>query len=298
MAKNQLIYKEVELKSAAHPMDSAVADMTKDGRLIRKRQNALMISKEECERLGRPDIWKLHLDRGRRWEGLAYSEKRRLTSQLHIRKRAIYDKKAVVTRTPTSVREGMHSPAYLEWEYLRTTYLSRFLVFDRNTLARLAIEHGAVIAVTDMEDARIDNHVSRWLKVGKIVKVLPRLYQAKEFLTWNEGRDRYARPFLPETKEWITEWIFHAAEKQVNNPSSHFTTRDIIDHFEELADKDDPWARQHLPLQFGLNTVSSRLREYIKAGYIENVGSREKRITDSLLEFFKPLSLKGNNHGS
>jgi hypothetical protein len=279
-------------KSTAHPMDQVVANMVKDGRLIRASGNHYMLSKDTCERLEMPEAWDIHLARGQRWEGLFYTSRQVPWDQVMVHRRAVLDDRAGTHATiwmPHSTLKGKRHPNEPMWDSIYAG-LAEFLMFDRATLAEVAMNEVA-LGLTDPADPRIDTHLARWHDTGKIIKVLPRLYRSKQFEAFDRNRENFERPQRRRTGDWMIEWLMYWAPLQAATPDgveSYFTNKSIREFYETEAD--EAWVSEYLPDGLLKLTITSRLANYKKRGFLENTAhERRYRIAPELMRLLSPL---------
>lgn len=264
----------------SHPMDTYLTRMVRDGRMIRKSSGRYMLSREECVRLEFEEAWDIHLKRGARWEGLVYDTKKISASLIDRRRRMVREDDMLVVRTPQGLHESYKHPNQIGWSEVYKA-LEKYIYFDVKTIQTLA--SGYVIGSADAAAGR---KLSRWLKSGKVRKVLPHLYQSAGFDKWNKERERLQRPFVIETNSWLIEWIAHFATSQHKNPDLGFTARTILAYYEEDAPED--WVSNHLPDRLLTGTVATALVKYVKDGYLKKVGVGYQ-LSQNTMELFLPL---------
>ena len=274
----------------SHPMDQFITRMVKDGRLIRKAKNRYMLSRDECKRLDLPEVWEVHTARGARWEQLFYEEQHVLRSELGGKKKKWqYESEEVVLMRPKSLIEGKRHVNEPLWD---ETYrqLEHYLYFDRHVVYSIAKDQGLdlsnVLVVT--------NHLSRWLKMGKVKKVLPSFYQSSQFDMWNRTKRGKMKPKVPDADSWFVMWLKHWCFVQVKNPDTYFTAISVYEHFNEDADEVlERWVDKHYPNGLARATIAAMLTTYKKKGYlVAKPGRVGYRASADMITLFSPLWIK------
>lgn len=277
-----------EHRSYNHPMDQFVTRMVKDGRMIRKSINRYMLSRDECKRLELPEVWEVHTARGARWEQLFYEEQHVLRSELGGKKKKWqYESNEVVLMRPKSLIEGKRHVNEPIWD---ETYrqLEQYLYFDRHVVLSIVRDQG----LEDANEGNVTNHLSRWLKYGKVKKVLPSLYQSAQFDQWNRMKRGKRKPKVPDTETWFLMWLRHWCFIQVKNPNTYFTAVSVYEYFNVEEDEVlERWVNKHYPDGLAQTTISTMLTGYRKQGYIVKAPIGYRASAD-IVTLFSPLWLK------
>lgn len=280
--------------SYSHPMDQFITRMVKDGRLIRKSKNRYMLTRSECKRLEIPEAWDIHTTRGGRWEHLHYTEQRVLRRVLGGKSKRKHEDdegplNEVVLMVPKSLIEGKRHKNEPLWD---ETYrqLEHYLYFDRHVVFSIAKEQGL-----DLTDVNIvTNHLSRWVKYGKVKKVLPSLYQSSQFDIWNRTKRGKRKPKLPDADSWFVKWLQHWCLVQVKDSQSYFTAITVYEHFNVDADEVlERWMEKHYPNGLARESIGAMLTAYKKKGYlVAKSGRIGYRASADMITLFSPLWIK------
>lgn len=271
----------------SHPMDTYVDRMSKDGRLIRKSSNRLMLSMDMCLELERPDAWKVHMARGQRWEGLIYSEHKVKASDVVTNKRQVRNSDILTIMRPNATLAGIRHPNQIAWDGLYEE-VTNYLLFDRDILYELARQPERYLSITSPH--AVSAHISRWLRDGRIIRVLPNIYQSTKFAAWNHNREKYQRPILFESPSWMLEWMRYWAPYQgrmeANGVTVSFNAKTISDYFD--TEKDTAWVHKFMPNGLSQMAINARLTNYRKNGYLA-YHERKLKFAPAVVDLFRPM---------
>lgn len=275
----------------SHPMDAHITRMVRDGRLIRKSQGRYMVSKGECARVELKEVWDLHLQRGFKWEGLTYTEQQVPAALVDRGTRKVRNSSTLTFQTPHSSIEGKRHPNALGWDAIYAE-LESYLFFDRWDVHRIARKLDVITEAQGM--ASVTTHMVRWTASGKITKVLPKLYQSKDFAPWfRDKKTEWQKPIVPDTSSWIVEWLSYWSRMQVRmGQSSYFTSDTIFSHFTWSDDSSvQEWMATHYPDGLHLRSIARMLTHYKEQGYIVKHTHVGFRASAAVVDLFAPLWL-------
>lgn len=280
--------KRNKVDSTSSDMDVVFKRLLRTGRLIRcpHTNGRYMFSEEMCKMAGLPEAWRVHVERGERWEGLFYT-----TNAVPLKEVMLDDAGREITHlelaVPKTTALSAKHPNQLLWD--RVLYmLTPFVLFDKATVLYYSKEVG--VAPDDKVNLNtVNSHIERWFETGKINRVFPGLYRSGRFFDWNERRDKREEIMIPLDLDWMVSFFFNQSRIQFLSPDRTFSVSDVYDWImshEQDQRKMHNWFGDR---EVRKGTITERLRDYLTKDYVARVGARTWQLTSYVMDACRPV---------
>lgn len=280
--------KRNKIDSTSSDMDTVFNRLVRIGRLIRcpHTKGRYMFSEEMCKLAGMPEAWKIHTERGDRWEGLFY-----LTNAVPLKEVMLDDDGREITHleiaVPKTTTLSIKHPNQILWDQV-FHMLTPFVLFDKATVLYYSKQVG--IAADDKVNLNtVNTHMDRWVNTGRAKKVFPGLYRSERFFDWNENRDKREEIMIPLDLDWMVSFFFNQSRIQFLTPDQTFRVPDVYDWIMSHEQDQRKMRNWFGDREVRKGTIAERLRDYFDKAYVERVGARAWRLTDYVIDACRPV---------